>query len=118
MADAQHERQQQASHSHQMPIPSSDNPLYEGMINCIGALPKFSAQGSVGLIQRFGKYYRAVDPGLYYINLFTENLIAIDIKVQVEDIPRQVVMTKDNVTVTIDSGESAKFVTRQQTRVE
>ncbi|KXS09418.1 hypothetical protein M427DRAFT_105417 [Gonapodya prolifera JEL478] len=113
------DRTLQSSYAHQIPIPYSDNPIYEGMTNALGGdFREFSSlscpprccelsfivvQGSVGLIQRFGKYYRAVDPGLYYINPFTESLTAIDIKVQVEDIPRQVVMTKDNVTVTIDS---------------
>jgi len=40
---------------------------------------------------------------LYFINLFSESLLAVDIKMQVEEIPRQVVMTKDNVLVNVDS---------------
>lgn len=51
-------------------------------------------QGTVGLIARYGKYYRTVDPGLFSINLCTETLRSVDIKVQIEDIPRQFVMTK------------------------
>lgn len=33
----------------------------------------------------------------------TEKLFKVDIKIQIEDIPRQVIMTKDNVNVWIDS---------------
>jgi regulator of protease activity HflC (stomatin/prohibitin superfamily) len=58
-------------------------------------------QGAVGLISRFGRYYKSVDPGLVRINVFTEKLRQIDIKMQIEDIPQQFVMTKDNVFVQI-----------------
>lgn len=57
----------------------------------------------VGLVSKFGKFVKAVDPGLYKINVFTEKLRAVDIRMQVQDIPRQIVLTKDNVSVQIDS---------------
>lgn len=60
-------------------------------------------QGSVGLFCRFGKYTRTVDPGLYYVNLLTESIKMVDVKIQVTDLPCQSVITKDNVTVMIDS---------------
>ena len=55
-------------------------------------------QGSVGMVCKFGKYYKSVDPGLYKINLFTEKMVTVNIRVQVTDIPRQSVLTKDNVS--------------------
>ncbi|KAG1429150.1 hypothetical protein G6F58_000209 [Rhizopus delemar] len=60
-------------------------------------------QGNVGLISRFGKFYKCVDPGLVKINPVTETIKKVDVKIQIADIPRQYIMTKDNVTVSIDS---------------
>ncbi|KAF9434463.1 hypothetical protein BGZ76_007985 [Entomortierella beljakovae] len=77
-----------------------------GSIPCCICLPnpyKTVGQGHVGLITRFGKFYKIVDPGLTKINPATEKLIRVDIKIQIADIPQQVIMTKDNVNVQIDS---------------
>ncbi|KAG0172810.1 hypothetical protein DFQ28_007002 [Apophysomyces sp. BC1034] len=60
-------------------------------------------QGTVALITRFGKFYKCVDPGLVKINPFTENVHRVDVKMQIVEIPQQVIMTKDNVNVKIDS---------------
>jgi erythrocyte band 7 integral membrane protein len=60
-------------------------------------------QGQVGMISRFGKYYKSVDPGLHSINIFSEKLSTVSIKLQIADIPRQFITTKDNVGVSIDS---------------
>ncbi|KAF9144490.1 hypothetical protein BGX30_012563 [Mortierella sp. GBA39] len=77
-----------------------------GAIPCCFCCPnpyKSVSQGFVGLITRFGKFYKIVDPGLTKINPVTERLIKVDIKIQLADIPQQVIMTKDNVNVHIDS---------------
>ncbi|KAG0330416.1 Podocin [Podila humilis] len=77
-----------------------------GTIPCCICFPnpyKSVSQGYVGLITRFGKFYKIVDPGLTKINPVTEKLIRVDIKIQIADIPQQVIMTKDNVNVHIDS---------------
>jgi erythrocyte band 7 integral membrane protein len=60
-------------------------------------------QGRVGLLSRFGKYYKTLDAGLFYVKPFTEQLLTIDMRMQIEDIPSQSIMTKDNVAVIIDS---------------
>lgn len=49
-------------------------------------------QGSVGLISRFGKFYKSVDPGLVKVNPFSEKLKVVDVKIQLAVIPRQNVM--------------------------
>jgi len=98
---------------------TKDSSCYEGMLNCcgvffgtLGSIPlcccfpnpfKPVQQGTVGLITRFGRFSRAVDPGLYKVNPFSEQLIAVDIRMQCEDIPRQTALTKDNVSVSVDS---------------
>lgn len=39
-------------------------------------------QGHVGLITKFGRFDRAVDPGLAKVNPLTEKLIQVDVKIQ------------------------------------
>lgn len=70
---------------------------------CCGNPYSTVPQGYAGIMTKFGKAYRVVDPGLYFVNKMTEEMHMIDIKVRITDIPRQVVMTKDNVSVSIDS---------------
>jgi regulator of protease activity HflC (stomatin/prohibitin superfamily) len=60
-------------------------------------------QGNAGIISKFGKAYKVVDPGLYFVNQITEGMTLVDVKVSITDVPTQVVMTKDNVPVHIDS---------------
>lgn len=60
-------------------------------------------QGSVGLVTRFGHFYKSVDPGLVQVNVCTEDLRVVDVKIQISAIGRQTVITRDNVNVEIDS---------------
>ncbi len=55
--------------------------------------------GAVGLVSRFGKFYKAVDPGLAKVNVCTESLRIVDVKIQIAAIGRQTVITRDNVNV-------------------
>lgn len=55
--------------------------------------------GAVGLVSRFGKFYKAVDPGLVQVNVCTESLRIVDVKIQISPIGRQTVITRDNVNV-------------------
>ena len=61
-------------------------------IGCLGAIPccvvcpnpyKPVSQGNVGLVTKFGRFYRAVDPGLVKINPLSEKLIQVDVKIQI-----------------------------------
>jgi hypothetical protein len=40
-------------------------------------------QGNVGLVTRFGRFTRAVDPGLVKVNPLAEKLIQVDVKIQI-----------------------------------
>ncbi|KAI1290501.1 hypothetical protein EDD11_009220 [Mortierella claussenii] len=60
-------------------------------------------QGNIGLVTRFGRYYKTVDPGLIRLNPYTESIFKVDMRVRISNIPNQVIMTKDNVNVHIDS---------------
>lgn len=77
-----------------------------GAIPCCVICPnpyKPVSQGNVGLVTKFGRFYRAVDPGLVKINPLSERLIQVDVKIQIVEVPRQVCMTKDNVTLNLTS---------------
>ena len=61
-------------------------------VGCLGAVPccvvcpnpyKPVDQGNVGLVTKFGRFYRAVDPGLVKINPLSEKLIQVDVKIQI-----------------------------------
>ncbi|KAF1800069.1 hypothetical protein V8B55DRAFT_1544096 [Mucor lusitanicus] len=110
----------QPSYARELDI-SQDIPhgFYETMMTCIGNTMGFLGsfpcvvccpnpyhkvrQGNVGLVTKFGKFYKCVDPGLVKVNPVTEGLKKIDITIQVTEIPKQDVITKDNVSVNLES---------------
>lgn len=111
-------QQMQSSYAKTYPLRDNPHGFYGGMMNFLGALCgtlgsipclcfpnpyKSVDQGYVGLVSRFGQFYKSVDPGLVKVNVFTEDLQKVDVKIQVTDIPKQAIMTKDNVYVNIDS---------------
>ncbi|KAF1816303.1 hypothetical protein P152DRAFT_409085 [Eremomyces bilateralis CBS 781.70] len=60
-------------------------------------------QGNVGLVTKFGRFARAVDPGLVKVNVLSEKIIQVDVKIQIVEVPQQVCMTKDNVSLYLTS---------------
>jgi regulator of protease activity HflC (stomatin/prohibitin superfamily) len=77
-----------------------------GAIPCCVVCPnpyKPVQQGNVGLVTKFGRFARAVDPGLVKINPLSESLIQVDVKIQIVEVPKQVCMTKDNVSLHLTS---------------
>jgi len=67
-------------------------------------------QGSVGLVTRFGHFYKSVDPGLVQVNVCTESLRIVDVKIQISPIGRQTVITRDNVNVEMCVSRFAWYV--------
>ena len=98
-------------------IPPSHHKCYECYRSCCGAFLgclgiicccKYSPytivpQGCAGIKKRFGKAYRVVDPGLYYINPLCEDMTLVNTKMLYTNIPKQMVTTRDNVAINIDS---------------
>ena len=56
-----------------------------------------------GLVERLGKYNRQATPGLNIVLPGLERIIIVDMREQVIDVPPQEVITKDNVTITVDA---------------
>ncbi|ODQ63255.1 hypothetical protein NADFUDRAFT_29090 [Nadsonia fulvescens var. elongata DSM 6958] len=118
----------QTQYAQELPIPS--NGLYGTMIGGLGNLIGFLGsipcciclpnpyrhvnQGQVGLVTRFGKFYRAIDPGLVYVNPLSEKLHRVNVTVQVLDNPQQSCMTRDNVSIMLSSVLYYHIVTPQR----
>ena len=57
-----------------------------------------------GLILRFGRYTTTKPPGFRFILPFgIDRMIKVDMRLATVDIPRQEVITKDNVTINVDA---------------
>jgi regulator of protease activity HflC (stomatin/prohibitin superfamily) len=56
-----------------------------------------------GLVERFGKFQRVLDPGLNVIVPIMDTLMKVDMREVVIDVPPQLVITKDNVGVEVDA---------------
>ena len=64
---------------------------------------KIIQQHEQGLIERFGRFRKILNPGLHLIVPFIEKVQKVDMREQVVDVPPQEVITKDNVVVTVDA---------------
>jgi len=61
-------------------------------------------QAEKGLVERFGRYKETLDPGLRFLIPYMDSLKArVDLRETVIDIEPQPVITRDNVTVTVDA---------------
>lgn len=56
-----------------------------------------------GVVLTFGKYTSTRKPGLTWIFVGIQKMIRVDLRINIVDIPRQEVITKDNVTVGINA---------------
>ncbi len=56
-----------------------------------------------GVIFRLGRLVGARGPGLFFILPFVERMVKVDLRIVTMDVPRQDVITQDNVTVKVDA---------------
>ena len=56
-----------------------------------------------GVIFRLGRLIGAKGPGLFFVIPFIDQLIKIDLRVLTMDVPKQSLITRDNVPVTVDA---------------
>lgn len=65
---------------------------------------KVVRQSEVRIIERFGRYHKTAEAGLNFILPFVDKIRAVvSLKQQTMDVTPQSVITKDNVTITIDT---------------
>jgi regulator of protease activity HflC (stomatin/prohibitin superfamily) len=61
-------------------------------------------QARAGIVERFGRYHRTLDPGMHVVIPFSDRLRPLlDLREQVVSFPPQPVITKDNLVVGIDT---------------
>ena len=68
-----------------------------GAVPCCVCCPnpfKNVGQGNVGLVTKFGRFFRAVDPGLVKINPLSERLISVDVKIQIVGKPSPIPLSR------------------------
>jgi len=69
------------------------------------------------IILRFGRFQRLVGPGFFFKWPFAENLLKQDRRIITLDVSRQEVMTKDNISVSIDAVVFVKVVNTKDSLV-
>jgi regulator of protease activity HflC (stomatin/prohibitin superfamily) len=77
--------------------------LVLALVVALGAI-KIVPQGREFTVERFGRYTRTLKPGISFLTPFVEGVgRRINMMEQVLDVPRQDVITKDNVSVQVDA---------------
>ena len=56
-----------------------------------------------GVVQRLGRFRKILDPGLHVIIPYIDTMHNVDVRTTPMDVPKQEVITKDNVTVNVDA---------------
>lgn len=69
------------------------------IIPCIRIINQYER----GVVLTFGRYSRTLGPGLRLIIPYIERMVKVDIRTTPMDIPKQEVITKDNITVNVDA---------------
>jgi regulator of protease activity HflC (stomatin/prohibitin superfamily) len=64
---------------------------------------KIVKQYEKGVVLRLGKFKEVINPGLNFVIPFIETLIHVDVREKVINVDPQKVITKDNVSVTVDA---------------
>jgi regulator of protease activity HflC (stomatin/prohibitin superfamily) len=76
----------------------------------ISSAARIAAQWEKGLVFRLGKFSGLRGPGLFLIIPIIDSVTIIDTRIQTLDIPKQQVITKDNVPVSINAVLYVKVV--------
>jgi erythrocyte band 7 integral membrane protein len=70
---------------------------------CGSAAYKQVSESQYGIVTEFGKFVKLLPPGLHYLNPMTEKLATYDVRERVIDLSKQSLLTKDNVSITLDA---------------
>jgi regulator of protease activity HflC (stomatin/prohibitin superfamily) len=72
-------------------------------LSLLGSIVKIAREYERGVIFRLGRLMGARGPGVIILIPVVDRMIKIDLRVVTLDIPRQEMMTRDNVPVTVDA---------------
>lgn len=79
---------------------------------------KITAEYERGVIFRLGRFVGIRGPGLFLMIPFVETIRVIDLRIITLDIPSQEVITKDNISVTVDAVLYFKVVDSEKATIE
>lgn len=71
-----------------------------------------------GVVLRLGKYSRTLNPGFRIIIPYVDKMLKVDIRTTPMDIPKQEVITRDNVTVNVDAVVYARVIDAKKAVLE
>lgn len=71
-----------------------------------------------GVVLRLGKFSRTLNPGFRVIIPYVDRMIKVDVRTTPMDIPKQEVITKDNVTVNVDAVVYARVIDAKKAVLE
>lgn len=71
-----------------------------------------------GVVLRLGKYSRTLAPGFRVIIPYLDKMMKVDVRTTPMDIPKQEVITKDNVTVNVDAVVYARVINAEKAVLE
>lgn len=71
-----------------------------------------------GVVLRLGKYSRTLNPGFRVIIPYLDKMTKVDVRTTPMDIPKQEVITKDNVTVNVDAVVYARVIDAKKAVLE
>ena len=58
----------------------------------------------------FGRLIKKLEPGLHTFNQCSQQIVMVDLRTVIMDVPRQALLTKDNVSVMVDAFVTYKIV--------
>jgi regulator of protease activity HflC (stomatin/prohibitin superfamily) len=73
------------------------------VFSLLSSVVKIAREYERGVIFRLGRLLRAKGPGVILLIPIVDRMIKMDLRVLTLDVPRQEMMTKDNVPVTVDA---------------
>ena len=73
------------------------------LVALLSAAVKIAREYERGIVFRLGRLLRAKGPGVIFLIPIVDRMIRIDLRVVTLDVPRQEMMTRDNVSVTVDA---------------
>jgi regulator of protease activity HflC (stomatin/prohibitin superfamily) len=73
------------------------------LVALLSATVKITREYERGVVFRLGRLLRAKGPGVIFLIPIVDRMVRIDLRVVTLDVPRQEMMTRDNVSVTVDA---------------
>ncbi len=89
-----------------------------GVVILLTSTVRIAKEYQRGVVFRLGRLHKVRGPGLYFIIPLVDRVIKVDLRLISIDVPRQEIMTKDNVPVTVDAVVYFKIINPGNALVE